>query len=88
MDLQSAYNQIGVSPPDRSKTAFIHRTGLYEYLRMPFGLRNAPSTFQRFMNMIMDTGDAMMQLFVMVYLDDVVIFSSNVLITAFICIKC
>jgi hypothetical protein len=78
MDLQSAYNQIAVAPPDRAKTAFIHRTGLYEYTRMPFGLRNAPSTFQRFMNMIMGTGDAAMQIYVMVYLDDVVIFSSDI----------
>ena len=78
MDLTSAYNQIAIAPEDRCKTAFIHRTGLYEYVRMPFGLRNAPSTFQRFMNMIMSTGDASMQIYVMVYLDDVVIFSGTV----------
>jgi hypothetical protein len=78
MDLQSAYNQISVAPEDQAKTAFIHRTGLYQYRRMPFGLRNAPATFQRFMNMMFGTSDENMYLYVMVYLDDVIIFSNTV----------
>jgi RNase H-like domain found in reverse transcriptase/Reverse transcriptase (RNA-dependent DNA polymerase)/Integrase zinc binding domain/Integrase core domain/Retrotransposon gag protein len=78
MDLQSAYNQIVVAPEDQAKTAFIHRTGLYQYRRMPFGLRNAPATFQRFMNMMISTSDENMYLYVMVYLDDVIIFSATV----------
>ena len=77
MELQSAYNQIVVAPEDQAKTAFIHRTGLYQYRRMPFGLRNAPATFQRFMNMMIGTCDETMYLYVMVYLDDVIIFSAT-----------
>ena len=78
MDLQSAYNQILVAPKDQAKTAFIHRTGLYQYRRMPFGLRNAPSTFQRFMNMMFGCEDENMWIMVMVYLDDIIIFSATV----------
>lgn len=78
MDLQSAYNQILVDKEDQPKTAFIHRTGLYQYRRMPFGLRNAPATFQRFMNMMFATSDENMWIYVMVYLDDVIIFSVTI----------
>ena len=63
---------------DREKTAFIHRSGLYEFIRLPFGLRNAPATFQRFMNMMLSSSDPALRQCVMAYLDDVVIFSNNV----------
>ena len=78
MDLQSAYNQIVVSESDREKTAFIHRTGLFEFIRMPFGLKNAPATFQRFMNMMLASGNKQIRGYVMAYLDDLVVFSRNV----------
>ena len=78
MDLHSAYNQIVIAEEDQPKTAFIHRTGLYEYKRMPFGLRNGPPTFQRFMNMMLGSTDEHMWVFVMVYLDDVIVFSATV----------
>ena len=52
MDLQSGYWQLKVAPEDRHKTAFITKYGLFEYTKMPFGLCNAPSTFQRCMELI------------------------------------
>ncbi len=75
LDLQSAYNQVEVAEEDRPKTAFTTPFGLFEYLRMPFGLCNAPSTFQRLMQQAFD-GDIFNIL--LVYLDDIIVFSKNV----------
>ena len=46
------YRQVPLAEEDRAKTAFSTPTGHYEYLRMPFGLKSAPSTFQSLMNSI------------------------------------
>ena len=52
LDLKAAYNQISVSEQDIPKTAFICHRGLFEYLRMPFGLFNAPAVCQRIIECI------------------------------------
>jgi hypothetical protein len=74
LDLASGFHQIKVHPRDQPKTAFSTPTGHYEFTRMPFGLKNAPSTFQRLMNNVL-TGLQGTQCFV--YLDDIVIYASS-----------
>lgn len=74
IDLASGYHQVAVHEKDRHKTAFTTPFGLYEYLRMPFGLCNAPATFQRLMQATMS--DLVFQI-VLVYLDDLLVFSQT-----------
>lgn len=75
MDLASGYNQVPVTEKDRPKTAFCTPFGLFEWNYMPFGLCNAPSTFQRLMQRIF--GDQQGQSWLL-YLDDIVVFLSTV----------
>ena len=74
MDLQSGYWQLDLAPEDRPKTAFITKYGLFEYTKMPFGLCNAPSTFQRCMELIFR---GMQWKTLLIYLDDIILFSST-----------
>ena len=73
-DLNSAYWQIPVNKEDREKTAFICHSGLYEFDVMPFGLSNAPATFQRFMDLIFA---GIKWISCLIYLDDIIVFSNS-----------
>ena len=74
IDLKAAYWQVPVREQDREKTAFRTASGHYQFRVMPFGLNNAPATFQRLMN---DVLRDYLRKFVAVYLDDIIIFSKD-----------
>lgn len=74
LDCNSGYWQIPVAPEDRGKTTFTMHMGTFRYLRMPFGLKGAPATFRRALDIILSSVRWQLCL---VYLDDVIIFSRS-----------
>lgn len=75
LDISSGFHHIAVAEEDSSKTAFITMNGKYEWVVMPFGLKNAPLLFQRIIyNLLLDHG---LSKFAHNYIDDIIIFSST-----------
>ena len=74
IDLRGAYNLVRIAEGDEWKTAFRTRFGSYEFNVMHYGLTNAPVSFQRFMN---DCFKELLDVCVVVYLDDILIYSEN-----------
>lgn len=74
LDIRNAYHRIRIAKGDEWKTAFRTKYGLFEYTVMPFGLTNAPASFQSLIN---ETLREFLDRFVVVYLDDILIFSEE-----------
>lgn len=74
LDLASGYWQVEVHPADKEKNVFATPLGLYEFERMPFGLCNAPATFQRLMQRCLG---GQVHEFLLIYLDDIILYSPD-----------
>ncbi|GFV55260.1 retrovirus-related Pol polyprotein from transposon opus [Trichonephila clavipes] len=74
IDLQSGYHQVKVADVDQDNTAFICPFETCRYLRMPFGLRNAPDTFQRLIDKFQS---GLKDVFALSYLDDIIVLSET-----------
>ena len=73
IDLTKGYRQVPVVLENREKTAFTTPFGLFQFTRMPFGLKGAPATFQRMVDKILNG----LNKFASAYIDDVIVFSTT-----------
>jgi len=73
-DITNAYNRLRIKEGDEWKTAFRTKYGHFEYMVMPFGLTNAPASFQRFIFTVLEE---YLDIFVIAYLDDILVFSKT-----------
>lgn len=76
LDLRSGYWQVSVKEDDRDKTAFITPLGIYRFKHMPFGLKNAPATFQRLIDRFRSCA-SLKEVTILAYLDDLLIISEG-----------
>ena len=74
LDLASGYWQVRLEESDREKTAFTNHSGLYEFVVMPFGLCNAPATFQRLMENILH---GLVGKICLVYINDILVMGTT-----------
>ncbi|GFW52279.1 retrovirus-related Pol polyprotein from transposon 17.6 [Trichonephila clavipes] len=74
LDLRAGHHQVKVHVEDQDKTAFVCPFGTYRYVRMPYGLRNAPATFQRLMNRFCN---GLEDILALPYLDDIIVLSET-----------
>jgi hypothetical protein len=74
LDLLHGFYNLKINPADRYKTAFSTPDGHYEFIRLPMGLKNSPSIFQRLMNMVLQET---LGKFAFIYVDDIVIYSKT-----------
>jgi len=73
-DLDSAFHLVPVFPGHRSRTAFVSSLGLFEYLAMPFGAKNAPATFQRMIDAVL----ASVRHFCRAFMDDGIVWGDSI----------
>ncbi|MBW0470540.1 hypothetical protein O181_010255 [Austropuccinia psidii MF-1] len=75
MDALEGFHQAFLTPKARTLTIIITHCGIYEYLRMPFGIKNAPSHYQRMMNIIFPTESS--EGWLIIYIYDIIICSDS-----------
>ena len=77
MDLKSAYHNVPIRPKGRHKTAFMTKSGCYEFNYMPFSLKSALATFMRFVHKVLYSTNPELKNHTEVYLDDILIHTKD-----------